>query len=317
MPNIFELLAGPDSKNKAIKNRIAKRLHDERKTHGYNQEELGNKIGCSRQRVASWEVGWNDEKSYPKHLPEIDHLVKLCSLYECEPGYLLCEYDEKRRTLTDVSNTTGLYPASISILQEILEDGLPHAKAFNLPSFETAELAFANYLISNISRFNEALLSSVLSAYMIQLDEKFANDPNSEIIARSYFKSITTYKEDFKYPHPSDRTDTHYIENSFYHQLIENFQEVGYKYNEAIAASRDALRYYRLLFYTGPLEPEIDKHHFLFELTKVAEEFIDNCYSHIEETNSFLTKKAEYLSFLSDNDIDYRPRDINSETEKN
>lgn len=77
---------------------------------------MGNELNCSRQLVASWEVGWKDEGLYPQHLPQTDHLVKLCSLYDCDPGYLLCEYDEQHKTHFDVSSVTGLTPTASSIL---------------------------------------------------------------------------------------------------------------------------------------------------------------------------------------------------------
>ena len=51
----------------------ANRLADLRKTNGFSQEELAEKIGVSRQAVSKWE---NGESS-----PDTDNLIALASLY--------------------------------------------------------------------------------------------------------------------------------------------------------------------------------------------------------------------------------------------
>ena len=126
MANIYEIVCDYDIKHRTIFNRIAKRLHSERKAHGYTQADLGKEIGCSRQRVASWEEGWNNEEAYPEHLPEIEHLVKLCSLYDCDPGYLLCEYDEKKRIIRDIDLSildiaSAVQSGILSVVESIAE----------------------------------------------------------------------------------------------------------------------------------------------------------------------------------------------------
>lgn len=52
---------------------IANRLIELRKRHGYSQEELGDKIGVSRQAVSKWESG---ESS-----PTIENIIALSKLY--------------------------------------------------------------------------------------------------------------------------------------------------------------------------------------------------------------------------------------------
>lgn len=52
---------------------IANRLAELRKKHGYNQEELAEKLGVSRQAVSKWECG---ESS-----PDTDNLIALAKVY--------------------------------------------------------------------------------------------------------------------------------------------------------------------------------------------------------------------------------------------
>ena len=62
----------------------------------------------SRQTVGAWEQG--------KYLPKLDVLLKMCEIFECEIGYLLCEYDCKTKEATDVSAATGLSEKAIGRL---------------------------------------------------------------------------------------------------------------------------------------------------------------------------------------------------------
>ena len=48
---------------------FAEKLQLIRKNHGYTQEELADKLDCSRQAVAKWEAGAG--------LPDIDNLIRI------------------------------------------------------------------------------------------------------------------------------------------------------------------------------------------------------------------------------------------------
>ncbi len=60
---------------------IANRLAELRKQHGYNQEELAEKLGVSRQAVSKWECG---ESS-----PDTDNLIALAKVYDVSLDELL------------------------------------------------------------------------------------------------------------------------------------------------------------------------------------------------------------------------------------
>lgn len=93
---------------------IGKRIQYERNQLGLSQGKFAEKIGLaesSRQVIGKWEKG--------KLLPHFDHMLKMCELFECELGYLLCEYDCKTRVATDVKKATGLTEAAINRLMDI------------------------------------------------------------------------------------------------------------------------------------------------------------------------------------------------------
>lgn len=98
--------------------KIGKRIKDERKLAGYkSQDALCDYIGehnyrsIKRQTLAKWENG--------EEMPPLDVLCTLCELFDCEVGYLLCEYDCKTRTKTDIHALTGLSDNAIDSLVQI------------------------------------------------------------------------------------------------------------------------------------------------------------------------------------------------------
>ena len=60
---------------------FAEKLQFIRKNHGYTQEELADKLDCSRQAVAKWEAGAG--------LPDIDNLIRISSIFNVTIDYLV------------------------------------------------------------------------------------------------------------------------------------------------------------------------------------------------------------------------------------
>lgn len=88
------------------------RIREQRLAAGYRtQSSFALALGLqeeSRQSVGAWE---NDNR-----LPTLDIFLKMCELFDCEIGYLLCEYDCKTREITDIQQATGLSEKSIQRL---------------------------------------------------------------------------------------------------------------------------------------------------------------------------------------------------------
>ena len=86
---------------------IGERIRTERKKLDLTQDGLAEKIDIgSRQTIAQWENG--------VALPPLSKLLCMCDLFGCEIGDLLCDYDCKTRTATDIQKETGLSEAAIA-----------------------------------------------------------------------------------------------------------------------------------------------------------------------------------------------------------
>lgn len=94
---------------------IGNRIKKERKAAGLKKQgDLTKKMGLSeysRQTVGNWENG--------TVLPCLDDLLKMCEIFDCELGYLLCEYDCKTKELTNIHEVTGLSENAIKMLSDI------------------------------------------------------------------------------------------------------------------------------------------------------------------------------------------------------
>ena len=94
--------------------KIGQRIEAERKFLNLSAEALANDIGITRQTLRKWEEG--KECSI-----DIYALIKLANKFNCEVGYLLCEYDCKTKEITDTQKATGLSEQAITKLQRIKE----------------------------------------------------------------------------------------------------------------------------------------------------------------------------------------------------
>lgn len=88
---------------------IGRRIREARESAGYSKAALETPLSISRQTLTAWEKG--------DRAPGVDDLTKLCSLLHCDFGYLVGEYEEKTRPVTDVKMETGLSPEAIEILR--------------------------------------------------------------------------------------------------------------------------------------------------------------------------------------------------------
>ena len=95
---------------------IGKRIATERKEYCHlGQDELLLKlsqeygIGMSRNTLSAIENG-------KYHHYDTNLLFALCELFDCELGYLLCEYNEKHRIVADIKEITGLESDVIKII---------------------------------------------------------------------------------------------------------------------------------------------------------------------------------------------------------
>lgn len=97
------------------KKAIGRRIREERITAGFrSQGDFAERMGYayeSRQTIANWEKG--------KSLPCFEDFFKMCDIFDCEYGYLMCEYDCKKRDTADIQKITGLTEDAIEKLSVI------------------------------------------------------------------------------------------------------------------------------------------------------------------------------------------------------
>lgn len=99
---------------------IGNRIRNERKSIGYSQDDLINElkergISVSRNTISAIESGKTNHY-------DSDLLFALCDLFNCELGYLLCEYDCKTGRNTDICSDIGLTENAVNVLRNIYSD---------------------------------------------------------------------------------------------------------------------------------------------------------------------------------------------------
>ena len=128
--------------------RIGERLRQRRKELNLSQEDVALRCHCVRQRYAKWEQGNIQTLS-------LDDLVNLCNLFQCDIGYILCEYDTKRHVVADIHAQTGLSEKAIECLTAL--SGVP-IKVLSLLLCQKSFLP----LLYDIYRFAEYDLTQAL-----------------------------------------------------------------------------------------------------------------------------------------------------------
>lgn len=88
-------------------NKIAHRIRETRKECGISQDKVAKTCHNSRATVIKWEQG--------KTMPELDSMLTMCNMFNCELGYLLGEegYARTGRVVTDIKEQIGLSDEAI------------------------------------------------------------------------------------------------------------------------------------------------------------------------------------------------------------
>lgn len=91
--------------------KINERIYSEIIDAGYSKtsEKFWEQVGCARQTF--------DTKLNQGGLLSLDVMTKMCEIFDCELGYLLCEYDVKHKEYASTCELTGLSENTINALQ--------------------------------------------------------------------------------------------------------------------------------------------------------------------------------------------------------
>ncbi len=107
--------------------KIGKRIADERRQKGLTQEKLAERLSAmlddgedckniAQTTISSWEGG--------KTLPSLGKFLAMSQIFECDCGYLLCDYDKKTHNALEMCRETGLSESSIRNLCFLNQWGL-------------------------------------------------------------------------------------------------------------------------------------------------------------------------------------------------
>ena len=132
---------------------IGKRIKDERRKKKLSQQKLADAIssimvdsdpdykGTEQNTVSNWEKGVS--------LPPLSKLIALSEIFDCDIGYLLCDYDEPKRDLADVVEQTGLSGKAATRLKTMAGRVNKEKQAGWLNTMEEQELKALNTILEN------------------------------------------------------------------------------------------------------------------------------------------------------------------------
>lgn len=157
------------------KQEIGRRIRHERKRKNMSQPELAAAISQERVRfseidvvdtasqsaVSNWELG--------KSMPSIDNIACMSFIFECDMGYLLCDYDEQTHRLGIAVEETGLTYNAAKVLRSI-NKGLSYGGKYYGPVGVTKH----GYTLETLSVLSELIesprflpLMNAISLYLI------------------------------------------------------------------------------------------------------------------------------------------------------
>lgn len=97
---------------------IGKRIKALRKENHLTQDQLAaqidiivppvNEKGLRQSTISGWEKG--------SQLPPLQKLIALSEIFQCDIAYLLCDYDKKKKDVSEVSDFIGLSEQAVSFL---------------------------------------------------------------------------------------------------------------------------------------------------------------------------------------------------------
>lgn len=211
---------------------IGERIKQERKKAGLSQSELMQKIGRSaesRQLLTKWEKGTSKL--------ELPDLLNLCKVFDCELGYLLCEYNFKTREVTNIQEATGLSEKAIERLMMYRK----YKKALDFFDYggndETLEYKQLKEEYKSIKNMIDNHFSAVrkntnilkIINILLENEESFSVLENISLYLLSEF-SLSNAEKSLILQNIESDTRKDYLENyiSVYNKVTEERQDIKY-----------------------------------------------------------------------------------------
>ncbi len=188
---------------------IGNRIYSERKKMKLSQEELAYRVGIVRQTISKLERG--DAANIG-----VDTLLKLCDTFDCELGYLLCEYDCKTRAATDIQDAIGLDESTIDILTALHDTTKRSPTQPKHPALMVIDRLVNEYDQKETPEGeNRSALSSIIDLFQIP-------DPTQLQLGE-----ILTYYEIGGKIKRRESTAISYFESAYLHDITERLQSLS------------------------------------------------------------------------------------------
>lgn len=143
------------------KKEIGKRLKAMREERGMSKKEV---LSCiylsesSHKSLSAWEAG--------ERLPDLESLARMAELFDCDIGYLLGDYEQKKRRSSDVVSELGLSPLAAANLVAIKEHS-------NGVDFWAETLQFLSFLLERSSSILVPIACDAANCISEKLDMKY------------------------------------------------------------------------------------------------------------------------------------------------
>lgn len=176
---------------------IGERLRSARKEKELTLEEVAEKLGYAQyQTISNYENGTVS--------PSLEVTLKLCNFYDCEIGYLVGEFDCKKREVADIQKEIGLSEQAITNLQALQIGDSEKSKILDAVFESQLFAAFVNMLHQYI-KDNDS--SREIVSHLIETSThigRYCDDVTNELCEtfyadcanRIFWKIVNEYKEE-------------------------------------------------------------------------------------------------------------------------
>ena len=188
--------------------KIGERVRHEREVAGMTMEALAAEIGTTRQTISRWERGDGVEIT-------LNMLVRLCNIFNCEMGYLLCEYDCKTRAATDIQRETGLSQTALEFMQERQNTDKLRPDA----PFSSPEVKVINRIVEEYATAKDPKKTALFSMMrLFDIPRQWLGNATTYITVETLFENGSKrQKGNF-----NEKTDAiEYLETILAHQIAE------------------------------------------------------------------------------------------------
>lgn len=188
--------------------KIGERVRHEREVAGMTMEALAAEIGTTRQTISRWERGDGVEIT-------LNMLVRLCNIFNCEMGYLLCEYDCKTRAATDIQRETGLSQTALEFMQERQNTDKLRPDA----PFSSPEVKVINRIVEEYATAKDPKKTALFSMMrLFDIPRQWLGNATTYITVETLFENGSKRQEG----NFNEKTDAiEYLETILAHQIAE------------------------------------------------------------------------------------------------